>query len=45
LTYPYYSSTATAEYPEPLTLPVWPGFDSGMVGLPDPKKFDLEFDD
>lgn len=45
LQYPFYSTTATAEYPEPLSVPVDVTKNDGLVGLPDPKKFDLEYDD
>lgn len=47
LTYPYYNASGDANHPEPLSPPVSIAQtnDWGMIGLPDPKKFDLEYED
>jgi hypothetical protein len=46
-TYPFFSSSANANYPENLSPPVPQNSSTafGMLGLPDPKVFDSEYDD
>lgn len=46
ITYPYYSNSS-ANYPVLLNVPiaVTYGNAQGMMGLPDPKRFNVEFDD
>lgn len=45
-TFPWYSATPTASYPEGLSPPVNPAnIDSGMLSYPDPRYYDVEYDD
>lgn len=47
LSYPYYNVSGDGYHPEPLVPPVSVSNDNlnGILGLPDPKKHDLEYDD
>jgi hypothetical protein len=48
LTFPYYSASGDANHTEPLVPPIDitnTNTMNGLLGLPDPKKFDLEYDD
>lgn len=48
LTFPYFKDVADNNHPEPVMLPVSNtrlNYDFGMVGLPDPKRYSVEYDD
>jgi len=47
LTFPYFKTVADNNHPEPLLSPISStiGFDYGMLGLPDPKRYSVEYDD
>jgi hypothetical protein len=47
LTYPYFKNTADNNHPEPLVSPINSDVtvDYGMLGLPDPKRWIVEYDD
>ena len=47
LTFPYFAAAGDVNHPEPITVPisVTVGNDYGMLGLPDPKRFNVEYDD
>lgn len=46
-TFPYFSTTANSNYPENLSSPVNQDLSTSyaMMGSPDPKTYDLEYDD
>jgi hypothetical protein len=45
-TYPYYSATPTASYPEGISPPVaTASIDNGLLSYADPRYHDVEYDD
>lgn len=47
LTFPYFKDVVDNNHPEPISIPVSHNIanDFGMGGLPDPKRYQVEYDD